>query len=81
VIHFRILEETLCGAEYTEPSKKAAKDGRICNDCVQVMWQEQYRRNTLLKVKVKVDKSEVTQERDDSEEREAGLFLIDFKQS
>jgi len=79
VIHFRILEETLCGAEYTEPSKKAAKDGRICNDCVQVMWQEQYRRNTLLKVKV--DKSEVTQERDDSEEREAGLFLIDFKQS
>lgn len=81
MIHFRILEETLCGAEYTEPSKKAAKDGRICNDCVQVMWQEQYRRNTLLKVKVKVDKSEVTQERDDSEEREAGLFLIDFKQS
>lgn len=79
MIHFRILEETLCGAEYTEPSKKAAKDGRICNDCVQVMWQEQYRRNTLLKVKV--DKSEVTQERDDSEEREAGLFLIDFKQS
>jgi hypothetical protein len=81
VIHFRILDETLCGAEYTEPSRKAAKDGRICNDCVQVMWQEQYRRNTLLKVKVKVDKSEVTQERDDSEDREAGLFLIDFKQS
>ena len=81
MIHFRILEETLCGAEYTEPSKKAAKDGRICDDCIQVMWQEQYRRNTLLKVKVKVDKSEVTQERDDSEEREAGLFLIDFKQS
>ena len=42
---------------------------------------ERNRRNTLLKVKVKVDKSEVTQERDDSEEREAGLFLIDFKQS
>jgi hypothetical protein len=81
VIHFRILDETLCGAEYTEPSRKAAKDGRICNDCVQVMWQEQYRRNTLLKVKVKVDKSEVTQERDDSEDREAGLYLIDFKQS
>lgn len=81
MIHFRILDETLCGAEYTEPSRKAAKDGRICNDCVQVMWQEQYRRNTLLKVKVKVDKSEVTQERDDSEDREAGLFLIDFKQS
>ena len=81
MIHFRILDETLCGAEYTEPSRKAAKNGRLGNDCIQVMWQEQYRRNTLLKVKVKVDKSEVTQERDDSENREEGLFLIDFKQS
>lgn len=81
MIHFRILDETLCGAPYTEPSRKAAKNGRLCNDCIQVMWQEQYRRNTLLKVKVKVDKSEVTQERDDSENREEGLFLIDFKQS
>lgn len=81
MIHFRILDETLCGAPYTEPSRKAAKNGRLCNDCIQVMWQEQYRRNTLLKVKVKVDKSEVTQERDDSEEEEAGLYLIDFKQS
>ena len=81
MIHFRILDETLCGAPYTEPSRKAAKNGRLCNDCIQVMWQEQYRRNTLLKVKVKVDKSEVTQERDDSENGEEGLFLIDFKQS
>lgn len=81
MIHFRILDETLCGAPYTEPSRKAAKNGRLCNDCIQVMWQEQYRRNTLLKVKVKVDKSEVTQEHDDSEEEEAGLYLIDFKQS
>jgi hypothetical protein len=54
VIHFRILDETLCGAEYTEPSAKAAKNGRLCDDCIQVMWKEQYRRNTALKVKVKV---------------------------
>ena len=48
MIHFRILDKTLCGAEYKEPSKKAAKKGRLCNDCIQVIWQEQYRRNTLL---------------------------------
>ena len=48
MIHFRILDETLCGAPYTEPSAKAAKDGRLCHDCVQVMWKEEYRRNTLM---------------------------------
>ena len=79
MIHFRILDETLCGAEYTEPSAKAAKNGRLCEDCIKVMWQEQYRRNTLLKVKVN-EKVNV-REHDDSEEEEAGLYLIDFKQS
>ena len=48
MIHFRILDETLCGAEYTEPSAKAAKNGRLCHDCIQVMWKEEYRRNTLM---------------------------------
>ncbi|RZD54463.1 MAG: hypothetical protein CXT67_00170 [Methanobacteriota archaeon] len=48
MIHFRIRDDTLCGAEYTEPSKKAAKDGRLCDDCVNMMWKEQYRRNTLM---------------------------------
>ena len=47
MIHFRIRNDTLCGAPYKEPSAKAAKDGRLCNDCIQVMWREQYRRNTL----------------------------------
>ena len=47
MIHFRILDKTLCGAEYTEPSAKAAKNGRLCEDCIKVMWQEQYRRNVL----------------------------------
>ena len=55
MICFTILGNTLCGRPYKEPSKKAAKDGILCNDCIQVMWKEQYRRNTLLKVKVKVN--------------------------
>ena len=67
--------------EYREPSEKTAKDGRLCNDCIQVMWKEQYRRDILSKVEVKVKvKDVVVHERDDSEERETGLYLIDFKQ-
>ena len=81
MICFTILGKTLCGRPYKEPSKKAAKDGMLCNDCIQVMWKEQYRRNTLLKVKVKVNEEVNVREHDDSEEEEAGLYLIDFKQS
>ena len=81
MICFTILGNTLCGRPYMEPSKKAAKDGMLCNDCIQLMWKEQYRRNTLLKVKVKVNEEVNVREHDDSEEEEAGLYLIDFKQS
>ena len=81
MICFTILGNTLCGRPYKEPNKKAAKDGMLCNDCIQVMWKEQYRRNTLLKVKVKVNEEVNVREHDDSEEEEAGLYLIDFKQS
>ena len=81
MICFTILGNTLCGRPYKEPSKKAAKDGILCNDCIQVMWKEQYRRNTLLKVKVKVNEEVNVREHDDSEEEETGLYLIDFKQS
>ena len=79
MISFTILGKTLCGRPYKEPSKKAAKDGMLCNDCIQVMWKEQYRRNTLLKVKVKVNEDDVMEEHDDSEERGSRLYLIDFK--
>ena len=48
IIHFQILDKTLCGAEYQEPSEEQAKNGRLCHDCIQVMWKEEYRRNTLL---------------------------------
>lgn len=79
MICFTILGNTLCGRPYKEPSKKTAKDGMLCNDCIQVIWKEQYRRNTLLKVKVKVNEDDVIEEHDDSEERGSRLYLIDFK--
>ena len=79
MIHFRILDDTLCGAEYRKPSRRAAKDGRLCDECINVMWREQYRRNTLSRVSVK--EQSITHEHDDSEERETGLYLIDFKNS
>ena len=79
MICFTILGKTLCGRPYKEPSKKAAKDGMLCNDCIQVMWKEQYRRNALLKVKVKVNEDDVMEEHDDSEERGSRLYLMDFK--
>lgn len=53
-IHFRILDDTLCGAEYKPPNKKTAKQGRFCNDCVQVMWQEQYKRGVLVSLQSKI---------------------------
>ena len=79
MIHFRILDDTLCGAEYREPSRRAAKDGRLCDECINVMWREQYRRNTLSRVSGK--EQSITHGHDDSEEGEAGLYLIDFKDS
>tara|TARA_R100001015_G_C4612892_1_gene168489 strand:+ start:361 stop:606 length:246 start_codon:yes stop_codon:yes gene_type:complete len=79
MICFTILGNTLCGRPYKEPSKKAAKNGMLCNDCIQVIWKEQYRRNTLLKVKVKVNEDDIMEEHDDSEERGSRLYLIDFK--
>ena len=79
MICFTILGKTLCGRPYKEPSKKAAKNGMLCNDCIQVIWKEQYRRNTLLKVKVKVNEDDIMEEQDDSEEKGSRLYLIDFK--
>ena len=37
--------ETLCG----EPQLEAdLKDGKLCEDCITVMWKEQHRRNMLM---------------------------------
>ena len=86
MICFCILGKTLCGRPYREPSEEAAKDGRLCEDCIEVMWKEQYRRNTLMPYIKKARKAKANgevkvREHDDSEEEEAGLYLIDFKQS
>jgi len=82
MIHFRILDETLCGAPYTEPSAKAAKDGRLCNDCIQVMWKEQYRRNTLMPYTTRAEASKTTSTptQDDSHQMPTGgLFLSSYE--
>lgn len=88
MIHFRIGSATLCGAEYTEPSKKVAKDGRLCDDCVQVMWKEQYRRNTLMSYIKKARKAKkgakVTDSKSESvtlepvRKKSRGLYLRDY---
>jgi len=85
MIHFRILDKTLCGADYKEPSKKVAKDGRLCDDCIQVMWREQYRRNTLTPYVRKASKSKPKAEPVEEHEIEEittrgnGLFLADYR--
>jgi len=62
MIHFSYTGqgETLCG----EPQLEAdLKDGKVCNECIHVMWNEQYRRNTLRRVKIE-DTQEEEQERE-----------------
>ena len=66
MICFTILDKTLCGKSYKEPSKKAAKDGRLCDDCIQVMWREQYRRNTLVTYVKKAEPNVCIHTSDDS---------------
>ena len=51
-ICFSILGKTLCGKEDEPVPEHLADSRRFCNDCVQVMWKEQYRRDVLLRVKV-----------------------------
>ena len=85
MIHFRILDKTLCGADYKEPSKKVAKDGRFCDDCIQVMWREQYRRNSLRPYIRKAGKNKPKakpaeeQEIEEITTRGNGLFLADYR--
>ncbi len=51
-IHFSILDKTLCGAEDESVPEHLVDNRRFCNECIQVMWKEQYRRNVLLRRKV-----------------------------
>ena len=46
-IHFTILDKTLCGAENELVPEHLVETRRFCNECIQVMWKEQYRRQIL----------------------------------
>ena len=39
-------EATLCGAPIDHEADM--KDGKLCEDCITVMWKEQHRRNLLM---------------------------------
>jgi hypothetical protein len=44
-IHFNILDRVLCDAEAEPVPEKLANTRRLCNDCIQVIWKEQYSRS------------------------------------
>ena len=44
-IHFNILDRVLCGAEAEPVPENLANTRRLCNDCIQVIWKEQYSRS------------------------------------
>ncbi len=55
-ICFSILGKTLCGKEDEPVPEHLADSRRLCNDCIQVMWREQYRRDITVRQEVsKVD--------------------------
>jgi len=61
-IHFSILGKTLCGKEDEPVPEHLADSRRLCNDCIQVMWKEQYRRSVLLPMQKGMDIKEVQKE-------------------
>ena len=61
-IHFSILGRTLCGKEDEPVPEHLADSRRLCDDCIQVMWKEQYRRSVLLPMQKGIDTKEVQKE-------------------
>ena len=66
-ICFSILGKTLCGKEDEPVPEHLADSRRFCNDCVQVMWKEQYRRSVLLPLEKGIDIKEVQREKEEVE--------------
>ena len=69
MIHFSYTGqgESLCGALVDHEAPWDFKDGKLCDDCIKVMWQEQYRRNTLRGVRIEdTQEEEQGHLRDDS---------------
>jgi len=61
-IHFSILGRTLCGKEDEPVPEHLVDSRRLCDDCIQVMWKEQYRRSVLLPMQKGIDTKEVQKE-------------------
>ena len=61
-ICFSILGKTLCGKEDEPVPEHLADSRRFCNECVQVMWREQYRRSVLLPLQRGIDIKQVQKE-------------------
>ena len=66
-IHFSILGKTLCGKEDETVPEHLADSRRFCNECVQVMWKEQYRRSVLLPLQQGIDIKKVQKEIEETE--------------
>ncbi len=66
-ICFTILDRTLCGKENEPVPKHLADSRRFCNDCVQVMWREQYRRSVSLPLQKGIDIKKVQEEMKETE--------------
>ena len=61
-ICFSILGKTLCGKEDEPVPEHLVDSRRFCNDCVQVMWREQYRRRVSLPLQKGIDIKKVEKE-------------------
>lgn len=60
----RIGKESLCGAEVKEGDFETS---RICDDCMQKAWREEYRRRVLLPLSKSIDKKAVAAEVEEKE--------------
>tara|TARA_R100001509_G_scaffold98466_1_gene57467 strand:+ start:596 stop:898 length:303 start_codon:yes stop_codon:yes gene_type:complete len=58
----KVLRKTLCGKEDEPVPEHLADSRRFCDDCVQVMWKEQYRRSVLLPLQKGIDIKKVQKE-------------------
>ena len=63
----KVLRKTLCGKEDEPVPEHLADSRRFCNDCVQVMWKEQYRRSVLLPLQKGMDIKQVQKELEETE--------------
>lgn len=66
-VHLRIGDTTLCGAQVENVDLETS---RICEDCMQKAWKEEYRRRVLLPLSKSIDKEAVRQSLSESKKEE-----------